>query len=247
MGKKGGGRVRIKQVGGGAKMPGNPLADLAIPSEEMIHLPPKPDSNAGFLIWPMGETFTMTYKTFSAVYPNYLDSDKTVKLGRRIAAKDAVPEPTIQDIHEALISLDIRHVIQPHKGYSRDASSRWDNPGRVMVDLEGAVEIGIMEMSSNGHFDLDDDMPDMGGSEDDNVNKENKEGGGRGKKQLLRHLARIIQDLPNRKKRLGEKSKILEEEKLQAAKAEKVATKTKTGGGSSGGAGNRKKKGKKKK
>ena len=36
-------------------MPANPLADLAVPPEEMIHLPPKPDSNAGFLIWPMGE------------------------------------------------------------------------------------------------------------------------------------------------------------------------------------------------
>jgi len=193
-----------------------------------------------------GETFTMTYKDFSAVYPNYLDSDKTVKLGRRIAAKDAVSEPTIQDIHEALISLDIRHVIQPHKGYSRDASSRWDNPGRVMVDLEGAVEIGILDMCSNGEFDLNDDIPEMGDGGDDHADKENKEGG-RGKKQLLRQLARIILDLPNRQKRLEAKNKMLEEEKLQVANAEKVATKTKTGGGSSGGAGNRKKKGKKKK
>ena len=55
MGKKSGGRVRVKQMGGGAKMPPNPLADLAIPSDEMIHLPTKPDSNAGFLIWPMSE------------------------------------------------------------------------------------------------------------------------------------------------------------------------------------------------
>jgi hypothetical protein len=50
-------RVRVKQIGGGgAKMPINPLADLAVPPDEMIHLPPKPDSNSGFMIWPMGET-----------------------------------------------------------------------------------------------------------------------------------------------------------------------------------------------
>jgi hypothetical protein len=56
MGKKGGGRVRVKQVG--PKMPANitnPLADLAVPPEDMIHLPVKPDSNSGFLFWPMSE------------------------------------------------------------------------------------------------------------------------------------------------------------------------------------------------
>ena len=194
----------------------------------------------------------MTYKNFSAVYPNYVDSTKTVKLGRRIAAKDAVPEPTIQDIHEALISLDVRHVVQPHKGYSRDACSRWDNPGRVLVDLEGAVAIGILEMSaSTGAFDLDDAIPDMGDCNIADNDKENsKDETGRGKKQLLRQLARIIRDLPNRQKRLDEKARLLEEEKLKVAKeADKVAaTKTKIGGGTSGGGGgNRKKKGKKKK
>ena len=57
MGK--GGRVRVKQVGGGggAKIPMNPLADLmgGIPEDEMIQLPPKRDSNSGFMIWPMSK------------------------------------------------------------------------------------------------------------------------------------------------------------------------------------------------
>lgn len=53
MGKKSGGRVRVKQMGG-PKMPMNPLADLAIPPEEMIHLPKKPDSNSGIMVWPLG-------------------------------------------------------------------------------------------------------------------------------------------------------------------------------------------------
>ena len=129
----------------------------------------------------------MQYKNFSALYPNYLDSNKTVKMGRRIAAKDALPEPTVQDIHEALVSLNIRHVVQPHKGYPCDASSRWDNPGRVLVDLEGASESGVMEMKADGAFDLD-DIPDMGGDHDDAKENNENNGGGAGKKQLLRKI-----------------------------------------------------------
>ena len=60
MGKKKGG-VRIKQVGpkvGGGNL--NPLADLMIPPEEMINLPPKPDSNT-MHFWPMRKYYTNTH------------------------------------------------------------------------------------------------------------------------------------------------------------------------------------------
>jgi len=127
MGKKSGGRVRVKQVG--PKTPVNPLEALAIPPEEMINFPPKPDTNISH-VWPLSawcltwlfvvaesldaliltchyhfvldETFTMDYKQFSVIYPTYMDADKTVKQGRRIAAKDAVPNPTVIDIGQAL-------------------------------------------------------------------------------------------------------------------------------------------------
>eukprot|EP00569_Conticribra_weissflogii_P007369 CAMPEP_0171336324 /NCGR_PEP_ID=MMETSP0878-20121228/5962_1 /TAXON_ID=67004 /ORGANISM="Thalassiosira weissflogii, Strain CCMP1336" /LENGTH=224 /DNA_ID=CAMNT_0011837773 /DNA_START=230 /DNA_END=904 /DNA_ORIENTATION=- len=224
-------------------MPANPLADLAVPPEEMISLPPKPDSNSGFLIWPMSETFTMNYKNFSAIYPNYLDSNKTIKLGRRIAAKDAVSEPTIQDIHEALASLSIRHVIQPHKGYSRDAVSRWDNPGRVLVDLDGAAERGVLDgalgMRPDGTFDLEDDVPDMGAGQEGIDNGETTAK----KKKLMRKLAVIIRDLPNRKKRLIELKAREDAEKLKSVESGNATS----GGTSNGQGGNRKKKGKKKK
>merc|ERR1712086_238350 len=141
----------------------------------------------------------------------------------------------------------IRHAILPHKGYSRDATSRWDNPGRVMVDLEGAIANGAMEKTkADEAFDLDDDIPQMADNGDPEVNKENKKEGGKGKKQLLRQLAHIIRSLPNRRKRCEEKIKKLEEEKLKMIKAEKEKVAPKAGG-SSGGGGNRKKKGKKKK
>jgi len=243
MGKKSGGRVRVKQMGG-PKMPMNPLADLAIPPEEMIHLPKKPDSNSGIMVWPLGETFTMNYKNFCAIYPNYLDSNKTIKLGRKIAENDALPEPTILDIHEALVSMRVRHAIQPHKGYSRDAMSRWDNPGRAMVDLEGIIENRAIDVKSDGAFDDIPDMPDTDGVQ---VCKENKDWGGKGKKQLLRQLAKTIQDLPNRQKRCDEKIQQLKEEKLKTVLVEKVATKSTKTGGPNICSGNRKKKGKRKK
>jgi hypothetical protein len=50
MGKKSGGRVRVKQVG--PKAPVNPLDALSIPPEEMITFPVKPDTNVS-QIWPM--------------------------------------------------------------------------------------------------------------------------------------------------------------------------------------------------
>lgn len=188
----------------------------------------------------------MKYDNFSVIYPNYLDSNKTVKLGRRISAKDAVPEPTVQDIHEALASLNVRHVIQPNKGYSRDSISRWDNLGRVLVDMEGAVEKGVVGVGKDGAYDLD-DIPDM--NDDDNDKENNNEPGrGGGKKQLMRQIALIIPTLSGRQKRVEEKAKAAEAEKLKLAKAEKAAAPSKPSKGSGGsGSSSKKKKGKKKK
>ena len=179
----------------------------------------------------------MTYDKFSTLYPNYIDSNKTTKLGRRIATKDAVPEPTIQDIHEALASLNIRHVIQPHKGYSRDSTARWFNNGRVLVDLKGAVENGVLGMGTDGAFDLDDAVPELGG-------KENEGRSGLSKKALLKQVSSIIRKLPGRQKRLEEKAqKMLEEEKAEKTTVAAAPSTSHCNTGAS----NRKKKGKKKK
>mmetsp|Transcript_1635 Transcript_1635/g.4020 ORF Transcript_1635/g.4020 Transcript_1635/m.4020 type:complete len:219 (+) Transcript_1635:177-833(+) len=143
MGKKGGGnRMRIKQVGpkGMGKAMMNPLDDLAIAPEEMIQLPPPPDRNYQ-IFWPIHETFTMNPDKFMVVYPSYLDSTKTAKQGRRIAKEDSVDMPTISDISQALQQLNMRHVLQPHKGYPRDCTTLWDNPGRVKVELPPITEI----------------------------------------------------------------------------------------------------------
>lgn len=76
----------------------------------------------------------MDASQFHIIYPSYLDSTKTIAQGRRIGQEVAVEMPTVSDISQALQSLNIRHVLQPHKGYSRDIETLWENPGRVKFD-----------------------------------------------------------------------------------------------------------------
>jgi signal recognition particle subunit SRP19 len=112
------------------------MEDFAIPPDEQIHLPQTPDRNYS-IVWPIRETFSMKTDNgdFGVIYPSYLDANKTVKQGRRLSLDEAVPQPTVSDMSLVLQSMQIRHVLQPYKGYSRDPETLWDNPGRVLVDL----------------------------------------------------------------------------------------------------------------
>ena len=71
---------------------------------------------------------------FLCLYPSYIDASKTIKQGRRIGQEKAVDTPTVSDISGALQQLNIRHVLEPNKGYSRDITCEWDNPGRVRYE-----------------------------------------------------------------------------------------------------------------
>lgn len=138
MGKKKGG-IRIKQVGpkGGAPPPmmTNPMEALMNdPAAQQIHLPPQPDRNYQ-MFWPLSESFSMKTESFQVIYPSYLDSTKTIAKGRRIGVAKAVPTPTVADVSAALQQMQVRHVIQPYKGYSPDCECQWDNPGRCLVDV----------------------------------------------------------------------------------------------------------------
>ena len=147
MGKKRAGGVRIKQMAPKG-MPANPAAmptfeDLMTPPEEMIHLPPTPDRKYQ-IIWPIQETFSLQTDGFQVIYPSYLDSTKTVKQGRRLVQELAIPSPTCNDLSQALQQLQVRHVLQPYKGYSRDITCLWDNPGRVLVDVSQYKKAELM-------------------------------------------------------------------------------------------------------
>lgn len=232
MGKKGGGRVRVKQMGPkGMPNIGNPMDELAIAPEDMIQLPPPVDKSL-CQIWPVSETFSMKYDRFSVIYPNYLDATKTVKQGRRIAVTDAVDTPTVMDIGQALQSLKIRHAVQPYKGYSRDAESQWDNLGRVLVDLPTGGDDGVMEVGADGAFDVDGDDND---------------GPVTSKKQLLRELGSRIPHLKSRKERLAREKAEREAEEQRAKEAAAAAHKSASQKSSTTGGGSNKKKNKGKK
>jgi signal recognition particle subunit SEC65 len=143
--------VRIKQVGPkpGALGPGagdglGPLANpmeglMAPPMEELakLKLPDRPSDRGYKVFWPLHQTLTMDTSGFQCIYPNYLDSTKSVgRGGRRLPLHLSVPNPTVSDISSALQLLSVRHVLQPYRGYSRDPTSLWDNPGRVLADTK---------------------------------------------------------------------------------------------------------------
>lgn len=146
MGKKKGG-VRVKQVG--PKMPammGNPMDDFQIPVDQMVQLPPTPDRSYQIL-WPIHESFNMKIDDFQVIYPSYIDGTKTTKKGRRISLDRAViPSPTVADMSMALQLLKVRHVLQPYKGYSRDITCQWDNPGRCLVDVSTYKKRELMDL-----------------------------------------------------------------------------------------------------
>ncbi len=233
MGKKAGGRVRVKQVGPKGP-PINPLQDLMVPPEEMITLPPKMDSSITHF-WPLSQTFSMKYKGFPCIWPSYIDSSKTMKDGRRISKDDAVDNPTVQDISEVLQSMNVRHAIQPYKGYPRDEESRWYNQGRILYDLEQMQERagGVVDINNNSSSGIDvDDVPELN---DENMTQ----------KQCWRLIASKIDTMPGRIARKLAKKKELEEE-ARKEKAKKIAASKNAKTSKSAGGGSNKKKGKKK-
>jgi signal recognition particle subunit SRP19 len=233
MGKKAGGRVRVKQLGpkGGMGM-GNPMDEMMVAPEDMIQLPPPVDKSMSH-IWPISETFTMKYATFSVIYPNYLDAKKTVKQGRRISAVEAVDSPTVMDIGATLQSMGVRHVVQPYKGYSRDTESQWDNLGRVLVDIPKNGGFDVMEIGTDGAFDVD-----------GNGNVEAKS-----KKQLLREISARVPQLASRKQRLAREQAEREADERRAIEEVAAAHKTASlkASTNTGGSNKKKNKGKKKK
>jgi len=243
MGKKKG-SFRVKQLGPKGAGAGalNPLADLMIPPEEMITLPPKPDPKT-MHFWPLHETFSMKYDNFKVLWPTYMDSTKSIAKGRRISKKDSVEEPSVYEISEALQSLQIRHVLQPFKGYPRDVESRWDNAGRVLVDLDG-----YRQRHGNAQ---DDDVPviEFDVDEDDLTNMEKEEessaDSGPSKIALMRELAKRIPHTQARIKRLEEKEREIRLEKQKEVEAKRVAVAPKAKS-NTGGSNKSKKKGKKK-
>lgn len=216
MGKKSAGRVRVKKVQdpSAALKNLNPFGNIAQGLDE-IKLPPKPDPSVSYP-WPSHDySVLQECDRFHTIYPTYLDSSKTVKLGRRIAKEDAIDRPTVMEISEVLQGMRLRHVIEPHKGYSRDVESRWYNLGRVLVDKK---QKGIIPLDERREF--------------------------ANKMELMREIARRIPFCPSRLRRIEEEKKAklnaANQSQQMASTGGKTAT---TSGGTSSSKKNKGKKG----
>jgi signal recognition particle subunit SRP19 len=80
----------------------------------------------------------------NVIWPAYLDADLSRSEGRRVPEDLAVPEPTVDEVAEAVGQVGYDAVIEREKTYSREYEPR----GRVLVkdaddasksDLLGAV------------------------------------------------------------------------------------------------------------
>eukprot|EP01066_Platyproteum_vivax_P020131 Platyproteum_vivax@DN7940_c0_g1_i1.p1 len=71
------------------------------------------------------------FSKWQCIYPNYIDKTKKRKMGRRIPQESAVEEPTIDEMAEVCVYLNIPCVIED-KAYPRD----WLVQGRLRVNLE---------------------------------------------------------------------------------------------------------------
>jgi signal recognition particle subunit SRP19 len=65
----------------------------------------------------------------NVIWPAYLDADLTREEGRRVATELAVPEPTIDEIAQAVQQVGYDAVIERSKTYPRE----YDPRGRVLV------------------------------------------------------------------------------------------------------------------
>lgn len=67
------------------------------------------------------------------IWPNYLDSTKTRKEGRKLAKKIAVESPKLQEIETAARVIRLNPTANPNATHPR---TRWEKKGCVIIDKQ---------------------------------------------------------------------------------------------------------------
>jgi signal recognition particle subunit SRP19 len=77
----------------------------------------------------------------NVIWPAFLDAELTRAEGRRVSQEQAVPEPTVDEIAQAVQQVGYDAVIERDKQYSREFEPR----GRVLVkDADDATKSDLL-------------------------------------------------------------------------------------------------------
>ena len=68
------------------------------------------------------------------VYPQYIDSTKSRREGRRIPREQAVPHPSIEEIVRAAEELGLNPIVEE----ARYPRTWWETSERVIIDKRGS-------------------------------------------------------------------------------------------------------------
>lgn len=82
------------------------------------------------------------------IWPNYLDSMKTRKEGRRIPQKIAVESPKLQEIEEAAKILGLTPTTNPNAAYPR---AGWERKGCVLIDKKSSKLTNLKKIAEKIH------------------------------------------------------------------------------------------------
>lgn len=81
----------------------------------------------------------------NVIWPAYFDADLTRSEGRRVSVDLAVPDPTVEEIAQAVQQVGYDAVIERDKTYSREYYPR----GRVLVkDADDASKSDLLQATA---------------------------------------------------------------------------------------------------
>ena len=82
----------------------------------------------------------------NVIYPAYLDSELSRGQGRRVPKGMAVPEPTVDEIANAIQQVGYDTIIERSQSYSREP---WRERGRVIVkDADDSAKNDLVQATA---------------------------------------------------------------------------------------------------
>lgn len=96
---------------------------------EVEYTAPDPSTK---ITWPRNLAGQVDDSRFIIVWPNNINSKKTIQNGRRVGLEDACENPIVQEMSEVCQYLRLTHIIEPYKALPRDLVAY---PGRLKVQL----------------------------------------------------------------------------------------------------------------